>query len=115
MYRGEVKEVFIPGVIDEQRCYSGIMEARYLGFKIEITEAISYDGVISKDDAFVGQNIIVIEPDTWDSAKIYRGDSVLISNIYFEDAYDCMMGVDDKSTYMIINQSSEIYLKKDTP
>lgn len=38
MYRGIVKEVFIPGVVNTNGSYSGVMEAKYIGFKIQLVE-----------------------------------------------------------------------------
>lgn len=60
MYRGIVKEIFIPGVVNTNGSYSEMMEAKYIGFKIQLVEYCS-DNCISKDNVFVNKIITVIE------------------------------------------------------
>lgn len=112
MYRGIVREVFIPGIINNNGSYSGIMEAKYIGFKIQLLEYCS-DNCISKDNVFVDRIITVIEPDTNETAVIYKGDRILINSTYFIDACECMMSITDNETYMLLNLSTKPYIKLD--
>lgn len=112
MYKGIVTDVFIPGVVNTNGSYSGIMEAKYIGFKICLIEHCS-DNFVSKYNAFVNKIITVIELDTAKTAAIHTSNRVLINSAYFEDACQCMMSINDSETYLLLNLSEEPCIKLD--
>lgn len=112
MYRGIVREVFIPGITNGDGSYSGIMEAKYLGFRIEILEYYlgNYE---STDNVFVNKVVTVIEPDIKETANIRKGARVLVGGPYFMDACECMMDISATETHMLLNLSTRPYIKLD--